>query len=344
MKKPQIIRVLTVICLIWAYSFVSCRKDQKPVAVDIYVAGTYKLDDGVTTSVCYWKNGEFHPIDDLSAGANIYDMKVINGSVYMAGQFNDKPCYWKDGIKIDLSMVNFNYLPGTHVRTLGLMGGLLTFGVNEITNSHPIFPIIRQPENGGVNYKVLDGNSTGNYITGGTYYENNAIYLYGSHKSGLTGYWVLNKVPDAMDYTIDWHPIGNNAGSIQGLKRLQNDIFTFGIIYQNNTSSYVYWKNDILGPLSINSSVASLNDMEINNGKPYFVGSDETNQRASIWVNNTKTELSSLNSSASDLFFYDGSSYIAGEENNSACYWLNNKLVSLSKPNSNARFIVVVPK
>ena len=84
--------------------------------------------------------------------------------------------------------------------------------------------------------------------------------------------------------------------------------------------------------------------MEINNGKPYFVGSDETNQRASIWVNNTKTELSSLNSSASDLFFYDGSSYIAGEENNFACYWVNNKLVSLSKPNSNARFIVVVPK
>ncbi len=345
MNKLSVNQVLLYTLSFMTMSFFSCKKDPAPPkAVDIYVAGTYKLNDGITTSVCYWKNGEFFPVNDVSAGANIYDMKVINGSVYMVGQFNDKPCYWKDTERIDLTMANFNYLPGTHVRSVGLMGGLLTFGVNEITNFHPLFPIIRQPENGGVNYKALDGNSTGNYILGGTYYENSETYFYGSHKSGLTGYWLLSKIPDALDYTIEWHAIGNNSGSIQGLKRIQNDIFSFGVITQNNTSKYVYWKNDVLAPFQVNSSLYSLNDMEINNGQVYFVGVDETSLHANMWANNVKTELSPNNSSANDLFFYNAVSYVAGYENDAACYWVNNQLVSLNKPNSVAKFIVAVPK
>lgn len=344
MKKQLNAGILFTNLLFLIIFFNSCKKDPAPPKpAVIYVAGTYILDDGVTTSVCYWKNGEFFPVNDVSAGANIYDMKVINGSVYMAGQFNDKPCYWKDGTKVDLSMVNFNYLPGTHARSIGLMGSQLTIPVNEITNSHPLFPIIRQPENGGINYKQLDGNSTGNYIKGATYYDSNTVYLYGAHKTGITGYWLLDLIPNAF-YTIEWHAIGNTTGEIQGVKRVQNDIYSFGIINQNNTYNYVYWKNDVLAPFELSSSLYSLNDMEINKGQVHFVGTDETSQHATSWVNNVKSELSPNNSAATDLFFYGDVKYVAGYENNSACYWVNGKVMGLNKPNSTAKFIVVVPK
>ena len=65
---------------------------------DVYVSG-YKTTGSYTA--CYWKNGT---INSLSTGAIAASVFVSGGDVYIAGADSSvKPCYWKNGVKVALS-------------------------------------------------------------------------------------------------------------------------------------------------------------------------------------------------------------------------------------------------
>lgn len=75
---------------------------------DIYAVGLINKHNSNSTghTACYWKNGELHELED---NAQAYGIFIDGDDVYVSGAFGAKPidykpCYWKNGIRVDLPL------------------------------------------------------------------------------------------------------------------------------------------------------------------------------------------------------------------------------------------------
>ncbi|MEJ2881623.1 hypothetical protein [Pedobacter sp. GR22-6] len=75
---------------------------------DVYAVGLINKRNSNSTghTACYWKNGKLQELEDLAQAYGIF----INGEdVYVTGSVGNvpidyKPCYWKNGVRVDLPM------------------------------------------------------------------------------------------------------------------------------------------------------------------------------------------------------------------------------------------------
>ena len=75
---------------------------------DVYAAGLINKQNSNSTghTACYWKNETLHELKDNAQAYGIF----VNGSdVYVTGSVgsvpvNYRPCYWKNGVRVDLPM------------------------------------------------------------------------------------------------------------------------------------------------------------------------------------------------------------------------------------------------
>ena len=336
----------------------ACKKDKKVTPPDVYIGGTYTLKDGVSTSACYWKNGEFFPVKDSSKASNAYDMKVLNGSVYLVGQYNDQPCYWKDGVLHYLpNPNNFVFKPGSKATGMALFRGA---GLNDITPiptfigqisyvSHLNFiATIWQPEGGDVQAKyntyTFSDVSFNYQLAGMLVAPDTKLYIVGDHASGKPGYWLAEYPPLNLNYQITWHNLDNSSGSTYGLDLVQNDVYILG----NVQNQEVYWKNGQLQNFAyLTGQNFSINKFRVNaDGKIFLAGDDNSSatSKACVFVNGIKTILSTDPSNATNLTFYYNDVYVSGILSDKACYWQGATLIDLNRPKSAAKFIEIVSK
>lgn len=68
---------------------------------NVYIAGCYHYTNERSIAK-YWKNGKEINLTDNKADAYANSIFVYGKDVYVGGRFNDKPCYWVNGKRIDL--------------------------------------------------------------------------------------------------------------------------------------------------------------------------------------------------------------------------------------------------
>lgn len=77
-------------------------------ASDVYAAGLINKNNSNSTghTACFWKNGVIHELED---DAQAYGIFLNGDDIYVTGAVGHvpasyKPCYWKNGVRIDLPM------------------------------------------------------------------------------------------------------------------------------------------------------------------------------------------------------------------------------------------------
>lgn len=75
---------------------------------DVYAVGLINKYNSNSSrhTACYWKNGELYELED---DAQAYGIFVDGDDIYVSGAVGDvpvnyRPCYWKNGIRVDLPM------------------------------------------------------------------------------------------------------------------------------------------------------------------------------------------------------------------------------------------------
>lgn len=75
---------------------------------DVYAAGLINKYNSNSTghTACFWKNGELHELEER---AQAYGIFVDGDDIYVSGAVGNtpgeyKPCYWKNGVRVDLPM------------------------------------------------------------------------------------------------------------------------------------------------------------------------------------------------------------------------------------------------
>ena len=75
---------------------------------DIYAVGLINKHNSNSTghTACFWKNGTLYELED---NAQAYGIFLDGNDIYVTGAFGDvparyRPCYWKNGVRVDLPM------------------------------------------------------------------------------------------------------------------------------------------------------------------------------------------------------------------------------------------------
>lgn len=292
--------------------------------------------------MCYWKNGEFYPVQDSSFAATVSDMAVNNNSVYMVGTYeNGKPCLWKDGVKLDLT-------------SLGLYGGVESMLIQN--NAIYIAGASQGQANGNFYatlWKVeeLNGALTVtkylplNTNTKNWAYDITAVgqNLYVSGKdvtTGKIGYWVVDNTLPSQTYNLnvlkDDGGQDVTSGFLCGIASLNQDVYVFGGYDSNTDYIYNYWKNGTPVTSGISWTVSDITSMTLDaNAEVYMGGVLKDSNKPGYFKGQVRTDFAT-GVEIKDLFIKGSDVYAAGIDNSGACYWHNGNMTSLNRPGSTA--------
>jgi hypothetical protein len=339
-------------------SFLACKKNNslQPKAdpnLEVYICGTYtvfNLYDAANNQyvnvnkAAYWKNGLLVSLaDDQNLINSIAQGIVVSqGHVYVVGAYDNKPCYWEDGIRYSLMLD----LSKTGIATALAVkdGTLFISGDAEITQGIPyaaflwvvkspsdIQQVALAPSNSFVNDMVLDGNLV--YVAGKKSYGpcywlwdgvnlstntlNNPNFYNGDLKSILlkegkvyaTGTYDVNgNLQVFSGYWIDNQ--FQNSGLLASGTLFRDLVFSpSGELFvvgnqkdQPNASYATFWKSSNASPIQCSNEVSSISRIVFNGADFYMCGSN--NYRAAYWKNGINPiELTvDAGSTATDIF------------------------------------------
>lgn len=86
--------ILTILCFL----FVGC--DDAPEASQIHLVGEY----GSWNTAFYWNDGNLNVLDEPDGEFHVVASSVVvsEGTTYVGGSFDGRPCYWEDGARQEL--------------------------------------------------------------------------------------------------------------------------------------------------------------------------------------------------------------------------------------------------
>lgn len=301
----------------------NCKKEnlQKP---DVYVAGTY-TPPGKKLSAAYWLNGEFYPLENGNVSSYASDILVDNGSVYVSGDYDGRPCIWINGTRF---FITTDFSPGT-MNALMLKDGKI-FAVGNLFFNNYMHAVMFM----GNQAVFAEASSSNSYANDALFSVDGDTYVSGIF-NGQAALWKNGSKTE----------LGKST-EVSGLKYFNGKVYVLGNLDKSNTNKFDfgYWED-----LSFKSLVLSgqgwLNGLSISHsGQIYVVGNKKDNNginQATLWVNDQPTVLSIENSNAVDIDFFKSDVYVAGMNSQKACYWLNGNLVNLNTTNSGATAIFI---
>lgn len=238
------------------------------VGNDVYTAG-YILHGMYDVSIAYWKNNVQVDLATHVASAYVRSIMVHNGDVYVTGHVDSEVVYWKNGIKIKLSLLpgmtsgasSGIAMQGNDLYISGYQGGNGQYAVywkNGVPTKLPntfscsagnnmvfhkgdlyIPAVYSSSHKDAVNYwkngvpmKISDPSNS--IIAMGIAVTDDDIYVVANTSRGM-GYYKSNKfVPDTELQSI-----------VSGIATIDNDVYVSGFARRNTESFAVFWKNGI---------------------------------------------------------------------------------------------------
>jgi hypothetical protein len=325
MKKVCFLLVLSLLC------FTSCKKDGSTSSV--YVAGGYSTANAHFAA--YWKNGKLISVTPEGKYSTANGIAVVGATVFLVGLLDDKPCYWKDGIRTNLMAATWFgiardiktengtlYISGTAKLTAqGIdLAFLWMVSPQGVVTAHQLESIASS-----ANRLVCKGATC--YIAGQI--DNNPCY------------WKWDGT------TVTRVDLGPNAGEATGIALQGSTVYTVGN-YNTGVNAYpCYWKGTSI--YTFGFLYPSFNMYGIGfslKNELVIVGySVDASQkvRALIWEGEVLNDrkISNEQSFANSIFYSGNDQYISGLENGAACYWKNGSKVDLKTLQSEANDIVV---
>lgn len=319
----------------------SCKKSENinteviESPVDVYVSGYY-INNNIVQTACYWKNGEHIPVIDQSIESRAYDILVDNGIVYMAGVFNDKPCYWANGERKDLDPTNQLYSGFTY-GMLMYQGTLYIVGGGKFSVNDELQAILWKKTS--QNDLEMIPSSIPNSLVGNLAIKDGQPYIPGTF-NGKPGYW-LN----------DWntrYDLPNEIGLCFFVSIYNGTIYLSGFKNINGNYEYGYWSGNtnLFTPLNFSAEdgVVSQKMAFDEDGQIYFAGCQNDPQatyKAVYWKNSLKKQLepeSTIETKALAISLNGSHTYIAGYKYINGArvvgYWKDENWVGFDTPNS----------
>ena len=295
----------------------------------------------------YWKNNELQSLNQsqeiVSSVAN--DIAVTQHHIYVAGEYDGRPCYWVDGQKY--------YLIADIAWDGRAMAAVL---INDIfyiageARSDSNFPysaflwIVKSP-NEIQQIQLSDLLSYSNRI----FLDQSVVYIAGK-KLNTPCYWTWD------GSTVNLHPLGgmnNYSGEIYSLNLQNNTVYGCGYFDLNGDGNYYvgYWSDSQFTPSGMISADATFRDMAFDlDGKLCFVGRKKINNtnKAAYWKSPGMEPLilSDKESGIMSILFDNSDYYLSGSVDYRAAYWKNGgePIFFNSNTNSAAQKIYVVHK
>lgn len=341
-------------------SFFACKKQQnQPVLdpnLDMYVCGNYTVYNmyvannqyANVTKAVYWKNGTLNTLVEEQSLSNslAFGIVVEQNHVYVAGMYENNPCYWVDGIRH--SLMDNPATPGTAKAIVAKEGILYITGEAETAVNFPYaaFLWIVKAPNDITQIILAPSNSFANDIA----LTASSVYVAGK-KSYVPCYWQWDGTT-LNTFTLN-NPNGYN-GELKSVMVANGKVYSSGIYDTAGNGEFFtgYWIDDQFYNSGLSSFVAQFRDLVFSpNGDLYQVGyqKDQNNEmHAACWKSVDTIPLVSSNqiSSFNKIVFDENDFYMCGRNNYRASYWKNGtELVELStNTGSSALDIFVVKK
>ena len=222
---------------------------------------------------CYWKNGARADLPIIGSGGSANSIFVYGTDVYVAGSNNDYPCYWKNGARIDLN---------------------LTVG-----------------DNGGIANSIFVSGSDV-YVGGRRYYSR------GDDDYQRGCYWKNEVKTDLQEFQL---------GGIESIFVSGADLY---VLYKTGfTNNYIiystfYFKNGIINDLPPVNSIRGYASSMFVSGTDVYV-SGNYGGGPCYWKNGVRMDLPAigLSRSPNSIFVSGTDVYVAGSNNSYPCYWKN---------------------
>ena len=259
---------------------------------------------------CYWKNDERTDFNSYESDTHVTvtGMSVSNENVYISGHYRTyemtykAPCYWKNGVKIDLPL-NGNY--GGYTNDIFVSGNDIYIAGMYITaeqnNTQTLQPC---------------------------YWKNNTLIE-------ITDYPDLEiTITEDYDYPFALPPVELTCIYVSDGDIYIGGNYDIGVKKDKpwaEPKQACYWKNNIKTDLQGNNSFVS--GIFVKDGKVYvsggcdFMGTNKNNKVGlpCYWENGQKVDLPNIEPSAStsDIFVDNGTVYVSGNGGfvTYACYW-----------------------
>lgn len=245
-----------------------------------------------------------------------------SGSIHIVGY--DQPgsylqaCYWKDGVRTNLS-------DGSSDAVANAVA---------VTDDHVYVAGYQDFEGSVLNIPVLwvDGVVQPLSVASGPFDAATGVAAYGSdvHVVGRRRHPVSGN-----DVAVHWYNGGEQALTDGSTDAVATGVFAdaSGVYVSGEyDGKAVYWHNGILVELTDGTYSAAASDIEVENGVVYVCGGEVDDSGylgACIWVDGVKSTLTLNGGMASDLHVVDGNVYVVGRmsitpgDEGVSTYWVN---------------------
>ncbi|MDR1877154.1 MAG: Ig-like domain-containing protein, partial [Flavobacteriaceae bacterium] len=255
------------------------------VSPDVYVAGYADSNNSIQIAAL-WKNGVWHALTNGTNAAYAKSVYVSGNDVYVAGEDDNKPVLWKNGVVQVLPHIKWGsaysvYVSGSDVYIAGENSYIPALWKNGV----------KQALNAGY------GSAKSVYVSGSD------VYVAGedNYKPVL---W-KNGVKQILS---------NDGGVAQSVFISGTDIYVVG----DDDSGAVLWKNGVKQALP-STSWASAHSVYVSGTDVYVAGRDDSG--AVLWKNGVQQALYGV--SARSVFVSGSDVYVAGENSNKPVLWKN---------------------
>ena len=293
----------------------------------VYIAGGYATS-GVEIPF-YYENGIRTDLGNNGRARSIF---VSGTDVYVAGNNNGYPCYWKNGVKIDLPTIgsggdaNSILVYGTDVY---VAGNVYVAGIN---HDDPYYPCYWK--NGArIDLNLTDlyyGGIANSIFVSGTdiYVGGEAYFSRGSDDYSWGCYWKNGVMTDLWEFQLGGIKSFFVSGAdlyilystgFSGVIDLLTGVNNFYQIY-----SIYCFKNGVINNLPIVNSIRGNASSIFVSGTDVYLSGNYAGGPC-YWKNGARTDLSTVGSggSTSSIFVYGTDVYVAGRNNGYPCYWKN---------------------
>lgn len=390
-KSIAFIKKKTLLFVIILFAFTSCKKnhssDPKPntdttanhtqKAPDVYVAG-YVINTSGPAQAVYWKNGAAQQVNSIGTTSIVNAIAVQGSDVYLAGQaiVNGamKAVYWKNGIPtvLDNGTAYGIAVQGSDVYVVGYTNlgtgiyvydaatcwknGVATLLTN-IAEENPGGPIGSLAMGIAVQGSDVHIVGFGDVSWGGG--DPVALYWKNGVATELVKYYPAYGLFNAQSHAYAIALQGSDA-LIAGGSTPNTDSSP----PPNNYSGPMYWKNNVVTPLTSAGSGgrSEAKSIAVSGADIYVLAAGPTS-KPMYWKNSTGVTLKTNFSSTNDSYISinpmgiavnNSDVYIAGysqifnaqglaTSNVQAFYWKNGEIVKLPGKAAQANALVVVP-
>lgn len=257
--------------------------------------------------------------------------------VYVAGQKNGQPCYWKNNQLVMLDSGGFNNAYATKIIVSN--GDVHVLGetpVPQFVNSYSLYLYWKNGVLTNLHDELDTGTDVLKYISNMTV-VNDDVYFSGGIANSINAF---NSKPalwaNGIITILENQPNGNYLTSIQVIN---NNVYAFGNKYINNETRFGYYLNNVF----YSESDTNFYGVQYSNNHIYLFGS-KINSSTNTYTGFYRDEQTGIETfitntdSVSDIITDSGNMYF----NTSNGLYLNNNLISILTNGNLLRFLTIL--